>query len=195
MHGLINCSIQSFVSETYGRQVWETVTASTGLEPGGFEAMMTYDDQVTYDIVAAASEQLGKPNEAFLEDLGTFLCSHPKMEAVRRLLRFGGETFSDFLCSLDDLADRVHLALPGLEMPEIDLHLNAPGNVTLRCTSAYPGFGHVMVGVLQAMSDDYGTLAMFEYLGKKDGVELISIQMLTANHSQGRKFDLSKGAV
>ncbi len=38
---------------------------------------------------------------------------------MRRLLRFGGATFEDFLLSLDDLNDRVALALDILDMPTV----------------------------------------------------------------------------
>lgn len=191
MHGLINWSLQNFITETYGAPDWENIAQAAQLDSAGFEALMTYDDAITFAVIDAASARLGKPREALLLDLGTFLCSHPKSEAVRRLLRFGGETFADFLYSLDDLADRVHLALPELEMPDIELWLNAPGNVTLHCRSDYPGFGHVMVGVLQAMADDYGMLALIEHMGRTQGAELISVQMLSASYAEGRNFNLA----
>jgi len=194
MHGLINWSIQSFVSENYGAAAWQDVAAKARLGFSGFEALMNYEDELTYAVLDAASEQLNNPQSAILEDIGTFLCTHPKLEAVRRLLRFGGDSFPDFLCSLDDLSDRAHLALPNLEVPEIDLKLNAPGNVTLTCTSKHRGFGHVIVGILQAMADDYGMLATFEHMGRDRGVEFVSIQMLTASHSSGRKFSLAAQA-
>ncbi len=195
MHGLINWSLQSFITETYGPGDWEKIAVSAGLDTAGFEALMVYEDTITYAVLDAAAAHLNKPSEAILEDLGTFLCTHHKLEAVRRLLRFGGETFPDFLCSLDDLADRVHLALPDLEIPDIELRLNAPGNITMRCIGKHPGFGHVMVGILQAMSDDYGMLTLFEHMGRDQGVEVISIQLLTAAHSKGRQFSLASQAV
>ena len=191
MHGLINWSIEKFICETYGTAEWENIAVGAKLGFSGFEALMTYDDQITTAVLETATKHLKKPNEAILADLGIFLCSHPRMEAVRRLLRFGGETFSDFLCSLDDLADRAHLALPGLEIPDINLRLNAPGNVTLRCKGDLAGYGHVLVGILQAMADDYGTLALIEHLGSTQGEEIVSIQMLNAAHTKGRDFSLA----
>jgi hypothetical protein len=191
MHGLINWSIERFICETYGTPEWESIAVGAKLGISGFERLMTYDDRITTAVLETAAIHLKKPNEAILVDLGTFLCSHPKMEAVRRLLRFGGETFSDFLGSLDDLADRAHLALPGLEIPDISLRLNAPDNVTLRCSGNLPGYGHVLVGVLQAMADDYGTLALIEHMGSNQGVEVVSIQMLNAAHTKGRNFSLA----
>lgn len=193
MHGLINWSIQCFVRDTYGDSAWSGALATADIEFTNFEALMHYEDALTYQVVDAACVQIGKPQDAFLEDLGTYLCTHPKLEAVRRLLRFGGETFPEFLCSLDDLADRTHLAVPDLEMPRLSLRSTSPGNVSLRCTSKYPFFGHVMVGILRAMADDYGMLVLLEYQGRNETEDMIAIQMLEAGFSQGREFTLTKG--
>ena len=58
------------------------------------------------------SRLLGRPVAGMMEDLGTYLIMNPSFPAVRRLLRFSGVTFLDFLHSLDDLPDRVRLAVP-----------------------------------------------------------------------------------
>jgi len=194
MHGLINRSIQSFVEETYGQPVWYAIMADAQLDFTGFESLMIYDDAVTYRVVDAACASLKKPRESFLEDIGTFLCSHPNLEPVRRLLRFGGETFVDFLWSLDDLSDRARLAVPELTLPMMDIRHHASDRLILRCRGTFNGFGHVMVGVLRAMSDDYGTLAMLEHLGSDGGVEIVSVQLLESGFSAGRVFNLTQGA-
>ena len=72
--------------------------------------MLSYDDQLTYDVIDALCVELDRPRLDLLEDLGTFLVSHPRMERLRRLMRFSGETYLEFLLSLDDLPDRVRLA-------------------------------------------------------------------------------------
>lgn len=194
MHGLINWSIQSFVCETYGQKVWEDVASDARLGFTHFEALMNYEDHLTFAIIDAASVRLKKPKEALLEDLGTFLCSHPKFEALRRLLRFGGDTFSDFLFSLEDMADRVHLAVPDLEVPNIELRQNTFGNSTMRCSGEFPDIGHVLVGILQVMADDYGALALFEHKGRDKETEIIAIQLLATEYAPGRDFSLTTGA-
>ena len=191
MHGLINRSIQCFVRDTYGPAAWDDVAVAAKLGFDGFEALMTYDDQLTFAVLEAACVRLDKPRDDLLEDLGTYLCSHPNLEPVRRLLRFGGETFSDFLCSLDDLDERARLAVSDLELPSIDLRREGPGLVTMFCKADYTGFGHVMVGVLRAMADDYGTLALLEHLGCEAGVEAISIRMMKVEFLPARDFSLA----
>lgn len=68
--------------------------------------MLTYEDSVTLDVLAALGVVLDRPQQDILEDIGTYLVSHPKVEPLRRLLRFGGPTFTEFLHSLDDLPAR-----------------------------------------------------------------------------------------
>ena len=142
-----------------------------------------------------ASFPVGHPDYAawsrFLEDLGTYLVSHPNVEALRRLLRFGGVDFVDFLHSLDELSDRARLAVPDLALPPIELEAQRGDRFELRCRSMRPGFGHVMVGVLRAMADDYGALAIIEHGGASGGEETIAVDLMLAGFTSGRDFDLA----
>lgn len=192
MHGLINWSIQCFIRDTYGHAAWENSVRRAGLDFVSFEALMTYADDLTYKTIDATCAEIGKPQHDLLEDLGTYLCSHPKLMAIRRLLRFGGDTFPDFLFSLDDLADRAHLAVPDLEMPVLELRATSPGQVELRCISEYRFFGPVMVGVLRAMADDFGALVLLEHQGRSEHEDLISVEILEAGFAKGQEFSLAK---
>ncbi len=194
MHGLINRSIQCFIGDTYGPQAWKQIADAAGVGADGFEAMLTYDDPVSYAVLDAAAERLSRSRDSILEDLGTYLVSHPNTEPLRRLLRFGGVTFVEFLHSLDDLQGRGRMALPDLDLPSLELLEHTPDRFTLQCRSRNPGLGHVIVGVLRAMADDYGALAMLDYQGMRDGVELISIDLLDQSFAEGRRFDLARGS-
>lgn len=195
MHGMINRAIERFVRDTYGRDVWSAVTRRAGLDYTEFEAMLTYEADVTERVLAAMCGVLGRPRQDMLEDIGTYLVSHPKLEALRRLLRFGGPTFTEFLHSLDDLPARARLAVPDLILPELELREHGGGRFSAVCRSETPGFGHVIVGLLRALADDYGALALLEHKGGRDGAEVVEVRLLTAEHACGRSFDLGMGAV
>ena len=122
--------------------------------------------------------------------MGTYLVSHPNVQALRRLLRFGGVGFTDFLQSLEDLRGRGRLALPDLELPVLDLAEHAPDRYTLRVCAPVDGAGHVMLGLLRAMADDYGALVTLDYLGSGAEGEEIAIHLLDMRFSSGRPFDL-----
>ena len=121
MHGLVNRAIQSFVCNTYGEDRWHDVTEAAGLGFSDFEAMLTYDDDLTDAVLDALSTELRRERSEILEDLGTYMVSHPAVEALRRLLRFGGETYVDFLYSLDELPGRARLAVSDLILPAMEL--------------------------------------------------------------------------
>ncbi|MEM6657252.1 MAG: heme NO-binding domain-containing protein [Pseudomonadota bacterium] len=190
MHGLINRAIQSFVCATYGQSIWLRVTEAAGLSFTEFEAMLVYDDTVTIRVMDALCDELGRPNAEILEDVGTYLVSHPNMEGLRRLLRFGGVSYVDFLHSLDDLADRVRLAVSDLALPVLELRELSATEYQLCCCPGLPGYSSVMVGVLRAMADDYGALVMLSHDGQDGTTEVISITLVESAFAAGRHFDL-----
>lgn len=191
MHGLVNRSIQCFLRDNFGEAVWCDVADRAGLPPKGVEAMLRYDDAVTAAMLAAASRRLDRDEAALLEDLGTYLVSHPDIQWLRRLLRFGGETFIDFLHSLDQLPDRGRLAVPDLDLPALSLEEVSPGRFVLLCRHEPQGYGHVLVGVLRAMADDYGALVTLEHELRGKGEEMITIDVAAVTFSEGRRFALA----
>lgn len=191
MHGLINYSIEVFVKVTFGTEKWHAVTRKAGLPFVEFESMTPYEDAHTHQVLDAMVDVLDRSRIDLLEDFGAFLVLHPGFEAVRRLLRFGGESFVDFLHSLDDLADSARLAIPGLHLPQVELLVAGESEFNLTCDARIQGYGFVMMGVLRAMADDYGALAFLEHRGELDGVETVNITLIESDFAEGRSFNLA----
>ncbi|MEO0402266.1 MAG: heme NO-binding domain-containing protein [Pseudomonadota bacterium] len=194
MHGLINRAIQCFVSDSYGADKWVEAARVADLDFVEFEAMLTYDDDITPALLDAVSHVLDRPRDEMMEDIGTYLVSHPNVEALRRLLRFGGVNFVEFLHSLDDLPDRARLAVSDLQLPRIELRDHSPTQFSLICQCPVAGYGHVMMGILRTMADDYGALAVLEHTGSGNGVETISVSLIETEFAEGRVFDLGARA-
>jgi hypothetical protein len=194
MHGLVNRSIQLFVTDTFGPATWNEICTRAGLGFTQFEAMMCYERSYTPDLLDAMSAVLSRPRPEVLEDFGTYLISNPSFAAVRRLLRFSGEDFCDFLYSLDDLPDRVRLAVPELHLPALRLEKIGPDRFSLRCGPGVTGFGHVVLGVLRALADEYGALALLVHDGLSAGCETISITLVQNDFATGRRFALAADA-
>ena len=192
MHGLVNRAIQLFTRDTYGPEVWEEVVQAAPLVTPDFEAMLTYPDSQTGLALETLSFRLDRARDDLMEDIGTYLVSHPNTQSLRRLLRFGGPTFTEFLDSLDELPGRIRMAVSDLVLPELDLRRSAPGHYSLRVTGTMPGWGHLMMGVIRAMADDYGALAMLEHKGRETGGEVIALQVVDTAFAEGRAFDLAR---
>ncbi len=191
MHGLVNRSIQCFVRDTYGSRIWAEVTNALGVGPEGFESMLIYPDDLTIQLLDETSRVLDKPKDILLEDVGTYLVSHPNSEAIRRLLRFGGDNFPDFLHSLDDLPDRAALAVVDLEFPELELLDGVDGQFTLHVRGPHPEFAYALVGLLRTMADDYGALVLLDQDATEDGNMQIRISLLDIAFAEGRSFSLA----
>lgn len=194
MHGLINRALQSFVCRTYGTDRWQQVTVAAELGFNEFEAMLIYDDDQSLRVLDALCTELERPQAELLEDLGTYLVSNPQVEALRRLLRFGGVSYVEFLHSLDDLPDRARLAVGDLHLPPLELREHTSGQFSLTCGAGLPGYASVMMGVLRAMADDYGALVMLDHQGVQDGDEVISITLIETAFAEGRSFELGAWA-
>jgi len=190
MHGLINRSIQCFIQETYGYMLWENVVRFSGLKFTNFEPMLSYDDGLTDLVIDASTQVLARSRENLLEDLGHYLVSNDNLTSVRRLLRFSGVNFVDFVNSLEELPDRGHLALRDLDLPDLELLDLGAGQFRLRCTAPLKGTGHILVGVLRAMADDYGALVTLDHLGQDDGAEIIAIAIADQALYKARPFHL-----
>lgn len=163
MHGMINRGLQNFVSAIFGQHSWEEACTMAGLPFSQFEAMLSYDDLLTEQVLDAMVETTGRERPILLEDFGTFIVSEHSSPAVRRLLRLGGENFTEFLFSLEDVNDRVSLALPDLELPMLQVETVGMNKFIVKSLFNKFGYGEVFLGLLRAMADDYETLVFIEH--------------------------------
>jgi len=195
MHGLINRSLQCFLRDTFGAAAWHAIADAAGVSAKGFEPMLRYDDGITLRLLAAAGAHLDLPRDSLLEDLGTYLVSHPNREGLRRLLRFGGVTFEDFLHSIDDLPGRARLAVADLDLPQLELADHGEGRFDVTLRGPHPEFAPVLVGVLRAMADDYGALVLLDHAGARgtgpERAEVVTVELLDQGFSAGRSFELA----
>lgn len=182
MHGLINRSIERFIRESYGEDAWGDIAARIGLVAARFESFRRYPDPLTLRLVAAAAERLQKPDSELLEDFGAWLA---RTEPIRRLLRFSGADFADFIVTLEELPGRVRMIVPDLEMPRIQVTAGSADRFRVTVTRALPEWRSVLAGILRAMSDDYGALALIV-----DEGAAIAVDVSDQAFFEGRDFDL-----
>ncbi len=187
MDALMLRFLQGYVRDTFGAALWHAICQRGGLSIETFEPMLRYPPGLADATAGHAAAVLGRPVESIWEDMGTYLVTSSGHEGVRRLLRFGGVGFADFLHSLEELPGRARLAMPDLDMPEIHLTECAADRFVLECRSPLGGTLRVLTGMLTAMADDYGTLCLIDPVGE----DRISIRILDQDHAVARRFDLA----
>ena len=192
---VVNRAIHAFVIDGWGKAAWRAAVQDAGLAPRAFDLML--DDEVgeTQRILSSMATRLGRSRECLLEDFGTYLVAHPSWAALRRLLRFCGTDFRDFLLSLDDLPERVSLALPDLALPAMRVEVGAGDEFRLCIGGGVAGIGPMAIGALRGMADDYGALVLLEAgTEAADGAVEVTIRLLDDRHAEGKAFTLGPAA-
>lgn len=183
MLGMINRSLESFLRTTYGDAIWQEILHLAGVDQGGFLAMVSARPRDTRRVLRAAARILNKPVSELLEDLGAWLV---RLEPIRRLLRFGGTDFVDFVHSLDELPGRARMILPDLPEHGLTVERQDPQAYAIRLDHAPRDWIWALAGALRGMADDYGTLALIVVAG-----QTIHLSIALEDHATSRPFDLS----
>ena len=191
MHGLIFRTIECFVSDSFGPETWVEVLSVSDIQLRSFEAMLDYDSTLLPRVLNACAMVLDRPRATILEDIGTYLITHQNHASIRRLMRFGGHSFVELVQSLDELPGRSRLAVPGLDLPNITVEEHQTHQFTIRCDGGPEEFGHMLVGLLRAMADDYGALAVLDHLGTSGGTEVIEVSVVDSAFADDRGFSLA----
>ena len=151
MLGLTVTALQHFTLDTYGHEAWRHAVKAVLGDFQKFEALLVYDDDVVFALIKELAESNNRIRKDLEENIGNYLVSSKNMKSLRRLLRFGGATFEDFVMSLNDLNERVDLALSELNLPTVQSRQQDDGSYLLRVEDQWSGFENVIVGILRAL--------------------------------------------
>ncbi|MDO5605052.1 MAG: heme NO-binding domain-containing protein [Paracoccus sp. (in: a-proteobacteria)] len=186
MSGFVIRAIEFFLRARHGDAVWMTASAAAALRPGAVGIMHHYPAGLAGELIRAASRSLHIGREELLDDLGGWLARAP---ALRDVMRFSGTSFGDFVLSLDDLQNRAHVVLPGLDLPRLDAQPAGPDRYLLSVTAADDDWFALLAGFLRGMADDYGVLAVVE---RRETV--LEVHIADARFAAGRRFALHQQA-
>ena len=181
MHGMVNRSIEEFVRSTYGEGAWRAAALACGADPAGFHMLRDYPAELTRQLLQAAGQPLGQSAAELAEDVGAWLAGR---ESLRRLLRFSGADFAEFLLSLPELPGRLRMVVPGLELPPVRVSAEGADHL-IASDPGQPLWLAALSGMLHAMADDYGCLAVIA--AEKTAIR-VSVPL--PDYAEGRPFSI-----
>jgi len=156
MYGLINRAVKGLVTEQFGSEAWDRIRVRAGVEEEDFISMESYDDSVTYDLVAAATEELGLDASTILEAFGGYWVEYTAVEGYGELLNSVGDTLPEFLSNLDQMHARVKMAFPDLKPPRFRVADETDAGLVLHYYSHRPGLGPLVVGLVKGLAERFG---------------------------------------
>jgi hypothetical protein len=157
MYGMVNKAVFDMVHAYFGADTWKAISRRAGIEDDMFLSMRQYPDQVTYRLVAAASQELSLSPEAVLEAFGEYWVSFTAREGYGELLKLQGSTLLEFLSNLDAMHARVGLSFSNLQPPAFHLTEQEERSVKLHYSSTRQGLAHLVVGLLRGLGKMFAT--------------------------------------
>lgn len=157
MYGLVNKAMRGFVVDRHGEPTWHAVRIRAGLEDEAFVGMRQYPDAVTYDLIAAASEELKLPRHDVLVAFGEYWIVHWAEQGYGELLDMCGNTLVEFLDGLDDMHTRLGLSFPELRPPSFRCTRQDDQRFELRYRSHRPGLASFVIGLINGLGQRFDT--------------------------------------
>lgn len=185
MNRLANRAIEEFLRSTYGEELVQALADELAALA---EEEVAEDGKLNASTLSRAAYRLSKPDSEMLEDMGAWMT---RIEPIRRLLRFSGRDFKDFLLRLDELPGRAHLVLPMLPVPRLQVETSERG-VRVMILDPDPNlvWQFLFVGLIRGMADDYGALCLITIEEAS-----IRIDIWDEKFAEGRIFCLQGAAV
>lgn len=157
MYGLVNRGIKCMAIQAGGPECWEAIRKKAGFSDPTFLSMQAYPDEITYSLVAAASEELDTPVEDLLKAFGRHWILFTAQEGYGALLDMTGATLSSFLANLNEMHARVASSMPELTPPGFEVQELDGGVIEVHYFSERAGLAPMVVGLLEGLVERFNT--------------------------------------
>ena len=157
MYGMVNKAVEDMVVRSHGEPVWEQIKARAGVDIDVFMSNESYSDDVTYNLVGAASEVLKVPAEEILIGFGEHWVLHTAQEGYGGLMSAGGKNLPEFLRNLPNFHSRVSMIFPKLNPPRFECSDITDRSLQLHYFSHRQGLAPFVVGLMQGLGKLFKT--------------------------------------
>ena len=155
MYGMINEAAKLMIVKELGIENWLKVSSAAKC-PETFDAVSIYDDAMTYDIIAAASELTSLSEEELLASFGEFWIDEIAAKEYESLLCQTGGCLFTCLQNLDVMHQRLESMFKGYRPPSFRVVEDDSGMfLKLDYYSERKGLLPFLVGIIQGLSRYY----------------------------------------
>lgn len=156
MYGLVNRAIEQLVVSLKGEAAWEQICAAADWPDGGFVAMQTYDDAVTYRLVGAVSQTLGLTPQEVLRAFGEYWILYTAEEGYGDMLSMCGNDLIGFLHGMNQMHARIEASLPDIRPPHFQVKELGPAEFELTYASKREGLAPMVEGLITGLAKRFG---------------------------------------
>lgn len=156
MYGMVNRAMESLVLEQHGAATWARIKARANVALEAFVSMRSYPDAMTYDLVGAASAELGVPVAELLVAFGEYWIRFAVANGYGELIGGLGTDLPTFIRGLDAMHARLGLSFPELRPPSFRCSDAGPASMRLHYHSERAGLQPFVFGLLRGLGARFG---------------------------------------
>ncbi len=154
MYGLVNQAIEDLVKTTMGDQAWEDVRQAAGFNEPEFIERHNYADEITFNLVNAASELFMQSPEVLLRLFGRHWIMYTGREGWLDFFDVSCTDVIGFIKQLDAMHEKVRKKMPGATPPTVTL-TKVVGGYELDYHSERDGLAPVFEGIVEGLAEYY----------------------------------------
>lgn len=168
MYGIVNKAIEDLVKENFGEEKWLAIKDRSGIDVDFFISNEPYDDDITYKLAGAVSQEMNMTVGAVLEAFGEWWVLRTSKEKYGGLMEAGGSGLREFLLNLPVFHNRVMLIYPKLTPPEFKISDVAERSISVHYFSKRIGLEDFVRGLLQGLGKMYQTPVTVDLVQSRD---------------------------
>lgn len=157
MYGIVNKAIEDLVTENFGAEKWERVKERSQVDVDFFISNEPYNDDITFKLAAAASEELNIGLGDVLQAFGEWWILRTSKEKYGAMMSAGGGSLREFLINLPVFHTRVMLMYPKLTPPEFKISDITSDSLLVHYFSKREGLQDFVRGLLSGLAKMYNT--------------------------------------
>lgn len=176
MYGLINSALKSMVTESFGEAKWQAVLQASGVPEDSFLTMRSYDDDISYQLVAASAEVLETPAADCLEMFGRYWVLEVATKTYANLMDSSGTSLLEFLENLNALHDRITSVFLDYAPPEFRIVHGEDGVHQIHYISQRDGLTPFVDGLLCGLAQHFDqelTVLNLEHRHRPEGTHAV----------------------
>jgi hypothetical protein len=168
MYGIVNKAIEDLVIAFFGEEKWEAIKERIGVDIDFFISSEPYDDEVTFKLAVATSEEMNMSIGDVLVAFGEWWVVKTTSEKYPGLMDFGGNNLRDFLVNLPNFHNRVMLIYPKLTAPEFKVSDITENGLCLHYFSKREGLQEFVRGLIQGLGKMFNTPLTLELIQTRE---------------------------
>jgi hypothetical protein len=168
MYGIVNKAIEELVIANFGQDKWEVVKQHSGIDIDYFISNEPYDDDITFKLAQAVSQEMGMTLSAVFIAFGEWWVVKTTKEKYGGLMESGGNDLKEFLVNLPVFHNRIMLIYPKLTPPEFRVSDITENSLNLHYFSKREGLQDFVRGLIQGLGIMYETVVTINLIQTRD---------------------------